>query len=300
VILNQVRECSVFILSGSSDYIDSKICEIANNKEVEQTIFYGEEFNKGEYFNFIFSPSLFYDFKLAIIRNAEKISDIREIVIESIKENNNKKIICFSIQAEKHLNKLREIKNVKIYKEEKKSYNDYINDIIKLFEQINIKIGYNDAKEFYEMLGRDIGLIKSEIEKISLYFYNKTSPTIDEIFNIINISQYNITFKFTDALCFKNRKEALNIYEKLVISNVNLNMLFYFIVRQFRDILIYKLSPELITGQSFVIAKISKAANLWSIADLKKIFENFLTFDYALKRSSVKIEHLLFNLIDLI
>lgn len=298
--MNQVKECSLFILSGSNDYIDSKINEIVDNNEIELTTFYGDEFNKAEYFNFIFTHSLFYDFKLAIIKNAEKISEIIEIIIESTKESNNKKVFCFTSTAEKILNKLKDIENITIYREEKKSYNDYIKDIIKLFEVVNIKINYNDARELYEMLGRDIGLIKNEVEKISLYFYNKKPPTTEEIFDIINISQYNVTFKFTDALCFKNRKEALKIYTQLITSNANLNMLFYLLIRQFRDILLYKISPELVTGQSFVISKTSKAAKLWSIADLKKIFENLLNCDFSLKRTSVKIEHLIFNLINLI
>lgn len=298
--MSQPKENNTLILAGSNNYLDDKINQTINNKEVELITFLGDEFKKEEYFSFIFTPSLFYDFKIAIIKNAEKIKDIEEIITESTRENNNKKIICFSSQPEKILTNIKNIKNISICKEIKKSYNDYINTIIELFKGANINIDYNTAKELYEMLGRDLQLIKNELEKISLYFYNKKPPTQKEIFEVINTSQYNSTFKFIEALCNKDKTQALNINRQLINSNTNMNILFYLLVKQFKDILLYKISPELVTGQSFVISKVSKAAKLWSIADLKKIFENLLNCDFSLKRTSVKIEHLIFNLINLI
>jgi DNA polymerase-3 subunit delta len=300
MILNLNKEANIFVIIGDNNYINNKIKDICDNKNLEIETFYGDEFNRSEYFNFIFTPSLFHEYKLAVIKNAEKISNVDELIKESRKENINKKILCLSPQYEKIIEKLKNDENILIIKEEKKSYKDTINEIIDLFNRAKIKINYNDAREVYEMLGRDINLIKNEIEKIELYFYDKNMPSIDEIFEFISISQYNVTFKFADALCFKNKKDALIFYNQLMMSHVNLNMLFYFLVRQFRDILQYKISPDLVTGHSFMVSKISKAAKYWSIPDLKKVFEEFLSSDYLLKRSSVKIEHIILNLINTI
>jgi DNA polymerase III delta subunit len=298
--LNQAKECSIFIIIGSNAYINDKINEILNNSDVELITFFGDEFDREEYFSFIFTPSLFFDFKVAIIKNAEKYNDIIEIIKESTKENNNKKIICFPPESEKILNNLKETKNITLFKEEKKTYKDQINEVIKRFKQINVNISQDDAREIYEMLGRNIELIQNEIEKLSLYCYNKTSPTKEEIFNIINISQYNVAFKFIDAICNKNKREVIRLYEQLKESHTNMNMLFYMLVKQVKDILLYKISPSFVTGQTFMIEKISKAAKLWSMVELKKIFEKLLNCDYYLKRSSIKAEHLIFDIINLL
>lgn len=300
MILNQLKENNTLIIVGSNTFLDDKINQTINNKEVELTTFFGDEFKREEYFSFIFTPSLFYDFKIAIIKNAEKIKDIDEIIKESTRESNNKKIIYFPLQSEKILSNIKNIKNITICKEIKKSYNDYINTIIELFKGTNINIDYNTARELYEMLGRDLLLIKKEVEKISIYFYNKKHPTQKEIFEVINTSQYNSTFKFIEALCNKDKTQALNIYRQLINSNTNMNMLFYLLVKQFRDILLYKISPELVRGQQFLIKKISKASLLWSLEELKKIFENLMNCDYSIKRTSVQLEHLVFNLINLL
>lgn len=300
MILNQVKECSIFIIAGSNTYINDNINEILNNGNVEVTTFYGDEFDREGYFSFIFTPSLFFDFKVAIIKNAEKLNNIAEIITESAKEKNNKKIICLPPQSEKILNNLNVIKNITLLREEKKTYRDHINEIRKRFEQINININYDDARELYEMLGRNIELIEKEIEKISLYFYNKKSPSIEEIFNIINISQYNAVFKFIDAICNKNKRDAIILYEQLKESHTNMNMLFYLLIKQVKEMLLYKISPTFVTGQPFVKEKIAKGANLWSIDELKKMFKNFLDCDYYMKRSSLKTEHLIFEMLNLL
>jgi DNA polymerase III delta subunit len=298
--LNQAKECSIYITAGSNTYINDKINDILNNRDVELITFFGDEFDKEEYFSFIFTPSLFFDFKVAIIKNAEKYNNITEIIIESAKEKYNKKIICFPPESGKILNNLQGIKNLTLFREEKKTYRDHINEIRKRFEQINVNINYDDAREIYEMLGRNVELIQNEIEKVSLYCYNKTSPTIEEIFNIINTSQHNVAFKFIDAICNKNKRDVIRLYEQLKESHTNMNMLFYMLVKQIKDILLYKISPSFVTGQTFMIEKISKAAKLWSMVELKKIFEKFLNCDYYLKRSSIKAEHLIFDIINLL
>jgi len=47
-------------------------------------------------------PPFFTILRIAIIKNAEKIKDIEEIITESTRENNNKKIIMFFLTARKN------------------------------------------------------------------------------------------------------------------------------------------------------------------------------------------------------
>jgi len=79
-----------------------------------------------------------------------------------------------------------------------------------------------------------------------------------------------------------------------------MNMLFYLLIKQVKEILLYKISPAICNRAAFCKRKIAKAAKLWSIDGLKKIFEKFLDCDYYMKRSSLKTEHLIFEMLNLL
>ncbi|MDY6820284.1 MAG: hypothetical protein SVN78_01505, partial [Deferribacterota bacterium] len=242
----------------------------------------------------------FTDIKIAILKDTDNYNNVQTLIDSAKKASNCIKIFAFNNTSNKLLKSLNNLPQVLILKEDKKSYKDTIKFIIDEFNKLNLPIDYNSAREIYELIGTNENILKNEIEKLYLYFYNKKTVEKNDIFRALYFSGGNLAFKFIDAFMLKDKKKTIKLFDDLKATKTNMDMIFYMLIKRFKKILLYKVSPEYIKDHSFIKRKIADASKLWDIQRLKLLQDKFLEYDHKLKHSNSKAEHFIFLLINTI
>ncbi|MGA1845988.1 DNA polymerase III subunit delta [Deferribacter abyssi] len=285
------------LIIGSHQFNENKLKElIIKNDNIDIRKYNDENFNLEEISDYLFTYPLFGENKHLIIKNAHKIKDILSNS-ELFKSPCEAHIIFL---AEENNELLKTFKNsFEIIKEKKLNYKDNISEIIFKFKERDLPISFNEAKEIYELCQRNMEIFNQELEKISLYFYNKKPKSFEEILNIISSSNVNNVFAFIESFYSKNWKKALAKLNLMIENHENLQMAFYMLTKRGLEILYYLISPDLVTGQTFKIAQIKSASEKWSKKELFNLIEKFYQIDKKLKTSTVKMEYELTSLIDI-
>lgn len=100
--------------------------------------------------------------------------------------------------------------------------------VVKEFNNINIKetvkdlfgkykISYDNIDLLINRVGNDISLLKPEIDKIIIYKDKDLEITRDDILNLTYLNIDVSAFNFADQIVNKNKKEALKIFDELLL-----------------------------------------------------------------------------------
>ena len=66
-----------YIISGSNFFVEKNVKRILSaHDDPEIMTYYGDDFDKGDFFTFIYSLPLFSSIKIAVVKNSEKIRNI--------------------------------------------------------------------------------------------------------------------------------------------------------------------------------------------------------------------------------
>jgi DNA polymerase-3 subunit delta len=206
-----LKKKNKYLVSGTKYFLDTNtenILKEMSNPEVNN--YFGDEFNKEDFFSFIFTPSLFYDSKIAIIKNSEKIKDINDIVNQSSKSIESTIVFLFNEYDLKKI-KLENKEQFEIYLEKKITKYNAAKEIVNLFKEKGFSIKQITAEDIYALCLQDINIVKKELEKIEIYYYNQNKPENDkDILDIISFSKNESIFTFIDS--FSERKKRLSTY----------------------------------------------------------------------------------------
>ncbi|KAA0259247.1 hypothetical protein FHQ18_02000 [Deferribacter autotrophicus] len=283
------------IIIGSPQFIENKLKEIIKENDNTDVRKYSDEnFNLEEISDYLFTYPLFGEDKHLIIKNAHKIKEISKN--SELFKSPCEAHIIFLAEENKELLKAFE-NSFEIVKEKKHSYKDDVSEIISKFQERNLPISFNEAKEIYELCQRNMEIVNQELEKISLYFHNKKPESFEEILNIISSSNVNNVFAFIESFYNKDWKKALAKLNLMIENHENLQMAFYMLTKRGIETLHYLISPDLISGQTYKIAQIKSASEKWSKKELFSLIEKFYQIDKKLKTSQAKIEYELTSLI---
>lgn len=290
-----------YIISGSKHFIDKKSNEICGKySDPETNHYFGDEFSSEKFFSFIFTPSIFFDSKLAIISNSEKIKDISMIIEESIRSIETS--IIFLVQ-DFDIKKFKLPKDIKIniISEGKVSKYDAIKEIQAMFGKKGFKINNTSADEIYEMCFKDINIIKNELEKIDIYFYGQDKPDSDtKILEIISFSRNDSIFSFIDFFAARKKRECLKSLQNIINSGENSNILFHMLSKRIQQIFLYQISSSLVKGHPFVVDKVKKNTAIWSKKEVYNLIAQLADIDFGVKTGRADITQSLFNLISLL
>lgn len=172
------------------------------------------------------------------------------------------------------------------------------------------KINASAAAELISLLGSDLWLINSEIDKLINYKAGQKLPidgqergTIIEAEDVKNLARgvfdENI-FALTDAWSAKNKKRAAELLEEQIEGGMAEAYLLTMIIRQFRILLQIRQALDLgetsgkISGllkiHPYVAQKGISQARGFSLVELKKIFKRLTEIDYLMKTGQADIK----------
>jgi len=286
---------NAFLLYGENYGLKKEIKELIadsidnqdKNKEI-LSLNEGEIANNEEnFYNFIFSASLFSEKKILIISTStDKIIKKIEEIIEKIPENIV--LIIFSEILEKK-SKLRNFfeKNnktacVACYPDTEKDLEIIATKELKLN---NLSLTRESLNLIVEKSNNDRNNLKGELEKIKSYSLNKKSINIEEIKSIINFSgDYKSDSLINECLC-GNILQYKKILSELYINTINqvylLRILSNKILRLLRlkeiekdfknlDSLINSSRPPIFWKEKQIVRK---QLSIWHLKDLKKVVD---------------------------
>ena len=178
-----------------------------------------DETNSEFFLNEINSGSLFSEPKIILLKNAEKIKDLHQI-LEKLEnhENTNEEIIIVynSIKENKKINDLTKKFNNHFIFDTKINRKNFLEYIAK-----KLKIKDNEANQLLDLLEEDYYLIRNELDKIN-NFLNGKPYSLDNIKPILSKTSKFIIFELTNDI-LNNRKINFPIKEHMGILSSLVN-----------------------------------------------------------------------------
>lgn len=178
-----------------------------------------DETNSEFFLNEINSGSLFSEPKIVLLKNAEKIKDLPQI-LEKLEnhENTNEEIIIVynSIKENKKINDLTKKFNNHFIFDTKINRKNFLEYIAK-----KLKIKDNEANQLLNLLEEDYYLITNELDKIN-NFLNGKPYSLDNIKPILSKTSKFIIFELTNDI-LNNRKINFPIKEHMGILSSLVN-----------------------------------------------------------------------------
>lgn len=178
-----------------------------------------DETNSEFFLNEINSGSLFSEPKIVLLKNAEKIKDLSQI-LEKLEnhENTNEEIIIVynSIKENKKINDLTKKFNNHFIFDTKINRKNFLEYIAK-----KLKIKDNEANQLLDLLEEDYYLITNELDKIN-NFLNGKPYSLDNIKPILSKTSKFIIFELTNDI-LNNRKINFPIKEHMGILSSLVN-----------------------------------------------------------------------------
>lgn len=178
-----------------------------------------DETNSEFFLNEINSGSLFSEPKIVLLKNAEKIKNLPQI-LEKLEnhENTNEEIIIVynSIKENKKINDLTKKFNNHFIFDTKINRKNFLEYIAK-----KLKIKDNEANQLLDLLEEDYYLITNELDKIN-NFLNGKPYSLDNIKPILSKTSKFIIFELTNDI-LNNRKINFPIKEHMGILSSLVN-----------------------------------------------------------------------------
>ena len=287
--------------------IKSKLEQKDNSAEILSI--YEDEILKNEenFYNFVYSGSLFNDKKIITIYEAtdkiiQKISDIYE------KQTENVFLIIFSEALEKK-SKLRNF-----FEKNKKTvcipcYLDSEKDLRIIaqleFKKNNIMISQEIINLLIEKSNSDRNNLRNEIEKIRSFSLNKKKIELDDVRSLINFSgDYKSNNFINECLC-GNIKQYKKILSELYADTVNQILLLRILSSKTQRLLKIKAEESKSNNMDSLINAtkpaifwqekplVKKQLSIWNLNDLKKIIIEINNAELLCKKNP-KISKIIF------
>ena len=288
-------------------FIKTAIAQKSNNVEI--LFLYEDEIldNEENFYNFIYTGSLFNNKKIITIYEAtdniiKKISDIYDKYPENV----------FLIIFSEILGKRSKLRN--FFETNKKTicipcYLDNEKDLKVIaqseLKKNNIMLSQETVNLLIEKSNSDRNNLRNEIEKIHLYSLNKKKLELNDIKSLINFSgDYKSDIFINECLC-GNIKQYKKIISELYVNTVNQILLLRILSNKIQRLLKIKAEESksnnvdnLINGAKPAIfwqekPLVKKQLSIWSLNDLKKIIGEINDTELLCKKNP-KISKIIF------
>lgn len=244
----------VYLLYGLSDYlIDEKIKKIS--KGIDKLNISNYDLDVDD-FNCVIDDaetfSMFQDNKLIIAENANVftagINKDNEIIQKYLMNLNPSTILVFVVHAEK-IDSRKKISTLIKSKGRIIELNDVVDaeSIIK-DELKDYNIDYKNVILLKNRVSNNPLIIKKEIQKIRLYKDNDKNITYDDIINLTSKSIDIDIFKFIDSIVKRNREEAMELYQNMLLMKEEPLKIIVMLADQFR--IMYQAKELMMKGYS--------------------------------------------------
>ena len=324
-LTKQEKIYPVYLFYGKENYLKEDISKKLRNRlidsaysELNYNVFYGEKLSINEVINDLETIPLMSKYKLAVIKEAEKINKNDETKLInyfnrlSLKSNFSTLIIIYK-ESSPNKELITAIKRIGIVA------NFSITDKAKLalwikskFSQSNKKITQEALFYLQSIVGSDLGRLFNEIEKIDIYTKDQKIIEKEDVMITIGGSEAVNIFKVLDSIGDKDIKKAIEGLVKLSQGTLHHLSILSMIHRQIKLILQTKLlladgfySKEIekkLKLPYFVVEKIIKQSQKYTFKELDKSYELLNIADLELKNSlktpKIVLEELVINIIN--
>lgn len=285
-----------YFIHGSSYFIDKNIKLLTpKNEELDLEIFFGDEINKEEFLTFINSINLFGNPKVAIVRNAYKIKDIKQLVSNMAKSTEAILIITSPIQdkIDQSLIKIFKDNNFKVIAEEQKKSKTTIYDVIEIFKERNIKLNNIQAEIILNKCFNNLSMVLNEADKFQIYLLGHPENTdINKLIDELSGEKEETIFALTDAFGNRDIKNALKIYTTMDNSYDNNFKIFFALSKRIMQIYLLFLDESYLKQvHPFMLGKIKEQKNKWNIKDIIKIIDKISSLDKDIKTGLKTIDN---------
>lgn len=287
-------------IAGSDFFVQEEQKKILDAVEdCETEIFSAEDFSQENFFNFINTPSLFTQNKAAVVRSADKIKELPD-VIKACAGCIESHLIFMSSETKlnKGLSEALKKAEFNVLTEKKASRYDLAGKITQMFSEAGFKIDSAAASELNEIFEGDLKQVANEIEKLSIYFAYKKPNSSAEIINAITARRQDSIFSFIDSFTERRRKQCTVLLDSFINSGENLNILIVLLFRRMRDVYLYQnMKGEVKENRPWMLEKIKSGIRAWKKDDLVKLTGLFADLDYKMKTGQTSPEGYLTSLV---
>jgi len=242
--------------------------------------------------------------KLVLVKNSEFFKagnkDKAEKLVEFFEKYNYDTVVIFVEQKVDKRNKFYKTVVSKGYSVELKQQkeNDLIEWVYKIIKKEKREIDKKDAMHIIRVVGTDMRLLKSNIEKVVDYKDEGERITVEDIENVCTKSTESKVFDLVKHMSYKNSKDALKVYESLLYYNESPFMVLSLIARQFKLLMQVKYYKS--TGMmqkdiakklkllDFIVRELLTQCNNFTFETLKQSLKDCLEVDYNIKNGKIK------------
>jgi DNA polymerase-3 subunit delta len=280
---SKTKSNKVFIV-GSENFIETTLSKLLKDKDSDAVrYFYGDEFNKEEFFEYILSIPVFYEENIAVLKHSEAIkSKIRDEVIDGLcRIENNFIILTLQDDKPKETDYKKYKDHFELILEVGKTFNPQL--VQEYFKEAGIVIGYDTAKYIYEMCNKNMMILRNEIEKVKIY-YNYEKPKSDEdVIALISFSKSESLYQFIKSFFKKDLKNSLALLNVILNDGESVERIFYELSRNVVSLSLYIISPSLVTEYTYTIHNYKDYLSKWNIKDISVLIDLITEIDYFIK-----------------
>lgn len=172
-----------------------------------------------------------------------------------------------------------------------------INSWIKsLFKKNGFDITEGLCHKFVEMVGEDRFILESEIEKVCLYFKEKSVITEEDLNQYASYTKVYSSFELVDAFFERDYQKILRLTENLYEADKDMPLkVIGALNRQVQFLLVYKdmvankvprskILSELVQGKEFILRKVESQAKKWEFVELRDLLTYLKKLDGDIKQ----------------
>ncbi|MCA1932915.1 MAG: hypothetical protein LDL13_04995 [Calditerrivibrio sp.] len=289
------KQNNKIIIAGSTFFQEEKLKEVLNGiEESNIRYFFGDEFDKEVFFDYVYSCSLFGETNTAVLRNSEKLKD--KDVIESIynlKENNV--ILLFNTEKAKEDDYRKYKEYFKIYVETKKLVNPQL--IQDHFREAGFNIRIDTARYVMEICNKDMNILKNEIDKIRIYFNYEKPKTDENIVSLISFSKSENIYDFIKAFFNRDFNRTVSLIASIIDEGENIERVYYELSRHLISMFLYSISPGLVNEYTYTIHNYKESLSKWDKYEIANLISILTDIDLDIKTGRGTFEDSLYRLV---
>ncbi|MCA1927435.1 MAG: hypothetical protein LDL09_03365 [Calditerrivibrio sp.] len=289
------KQNNKIIIAGSTFFQEEKLKEVLNGiEESNIRYFFGDEFDKEVFFDYVYSCSLFGETNTAVLRNSEKLKD--KDVIESIynlKENNI--ILLFNTEKAKEDDYRKYKEYFKIYVETKKLVNPQL--IQDHFREAGFNIRIDTARYVMEICNKDMNILKNEIDKIRIYFNYEKPKTDENIVSLISFSKSENIYDFIKAFFNRDFNRTVSLIASIIDEGENIERVYYELSRHLISMFLYSISPGLVNEYTYTIHNYKESLSKWDKYEIANLISILTDIDLDIKTGRGTFEDSLYRLV---
>lgn len=277
-----------YFITGSSYFIDKNIKLFTPKDEnLELEIFFGEELNKEDFLSYINSVDLFGNPKAAVIRNAGRIKDIKQLAETMSKCFETTLIITTTVKdkIDQSLVKIFKNNGFKVFAEEQKNTKATIDDVIDIFREKNIKLNKEQADILLSKCLNNLSMVSHEAEKLETYILSqKGKVPVSTLLDQLSGEKEETIFALTDAFGMRDVKTALKVYSTMDQSYDSNFKIFFALSKRILNIyMLFIDEKSLPPMQPFQLSKIKEQQKKWNIKEIIKTIDIISELDKDIK-----------------